>query len=209
MKVPVLFYIFLLIQSGTAIVGGFRYRNLPRPLRILEWLIIISTVVVVGQLTLAFIKIHNLWMSHFYTLIEIVFVVFMYSSWMKKPQNRFMLSLCLLAFVLFWIVSKFTFESFAYRDGWTATISMILQIIISTFILVDVVRENDIIWTDDPRFWIATGIILYAAGSLFWFAFFNKMLQISPERFKQVYNLNWILSILSNLLYARGFLCKR
>ena len=187
MKVPVLFYIFLLIQSGTAIVGGFRYRNLPRPLRILEWLIIISTVVVVGQLTLAFIKIHNLWMSHFYTLIEIVFVVFMYSSWMKKPQNRFMLSLCLLAFVLFWIVSKFTFESFAFRDGWTATISMILQIIFS----------------------IATGIIIYAAGSLFWFAFFNKMLQISPERFKQVYNLNWILSILSNLLYARGFLCKR
>ena len=209
MNFPGLFYFSLLIVIVTALVGGVRYRNLPRPLKILEWLIIISTVVVVGQLTLAFIKIHNLWMSHFYTLIEIVFVVFMYSSWMKKPQNRFMLSLCLLAFVLFWIVSKFTFESFAYRDGWTATISMILQIIISTFILVDVVRENDIIWTDDPRFWIATGIILYAAGSLFWFAFFNKMLQISPERFKQVYNLNWILSILSNLLYARGFLCKR
>lgn len=209
MMFPVLFYIFLLIQSVTAIVGGFRYRNLPRPLRILEWLIIISTVEVVGQLILAALYIHNLWMSHFYTLIELVFVALLYSSWMKQRRNRLLVLICLSMFIVFWIVSKFTFEPFSIRDGWTATISMILQIIFSTFILVDVVKENDIIWTDDPRLWIAAGIIIFAAGSLFWFAFFNKMLQISPKLFRQVYNLNWILSIISNLLYARGFLCKR
>jgi hypothetical protein len=209
MKVPVLFFIFLLIEILTAVVGGFRYRSLPRPLRILEWMIIVSIFEVIVQLTLAYYHIHNTWTMHFITLIEIVFVFLMYSLWIKQRQSRLMLLFCLSAFVVLWIVSKFTFEPFSLLDGWTATISMILQIIFSTLLLVDVVKESDIIWTDDPRFWIATGIIIYSAGSLFWFAFFNKMLQISPERLKQVFYLNWILSIISNLLYARGFLCKR
>ncbi|MGD1045037.1 MAG: hypothetical protein ABR936_06890 [Bacteroidota bacterium] len=209
MKIPVLFYIFLFIEICTALVGGFRYRNLPRPLRILEWLIIVSIFEVIVQVTLAYFKIHNAWTMHFITLIEIVFVFFMCSLWIKQRQSRLMLLFCLSAFVVLWIISKFTFEPLSLLDGWTSTISMILQIIFSTLLLVDVVKESDIIWTDDPRFWIATGIIIYSAGSLFWFAFFNKMLQISPERLKQVFYLNWILSIISNLLYARGFLCKR
>jgi hypothetical protein len=116
---------------------------------------------------------------------------------------------CISIFIVFWIVSKFAFEPFSLRDGWTATITMIFQILFSTFILVDVVKDNDIIWTDDPRLWIAAGTIIFAAGSLFWFAFFNKMLLISPKLFKQVYNLNWILAIISNLLYVRGLTCKR
>jgi len=209
MKVPILFYIFLLIEILTALVGGFRYRSLPRPLRILEWLIIVSIFEVIAQFTLGYVKIHNAWTMHFITLIEIVFVFLMYSLWIKQTQSRLMLLFCLSAFIVLWIISKFTFEPLSLLDGWTATIAMILQIIFSTLLLVDVVKESDIIWTDDPRFWIATGIIIYSAGSLFWFAFFNKMLQISPERLKQVFYLNWILSIISNLLYARGFLCKR
>ena len=92
MKFPVLFYISLLIEILTALVGGFRYRNRPRPLRFLEWLVIISILEVGLQWTLASFRIHNLWASHFYTLIEIVFVALMYSSWTKKSQNRLMLS---------------------------------------------------------------------------------------------------------------------
>jgi len=209
MKAPVLFYIYLLVQSVTAMVGGFRYRNLPRPLRILEWMIIISTVGVIAELIFASLHIHNLWMSHFYTLIELVCVTLICSSWMKQRRNRLLVLLCLSMFIFLWIISKFTFEPFSLLDGWTSAISKILQITFSGFILVDVVKESDIVWTDDPRLWIAGGVIIYAAGTLFWFALFNKMLQNSPERLMQVYSLNWILMIISNLLYARGFLCKK
>ncbi|MCX6122555.1 MAG: hypothetical protein NTX44_13180 [Ignavibacteriales bacterium] len=209
MKNSVLFYILLLIEILTAIVGGFRYRNLPRPLRILEWLIIISILDVGLQLTLAFYHIHNLWTSHFYTLVEIVFVVLMYSSWLKKSQNRLMLSLCLSVFVVFWIVSKFTFEPLSLLDGWTAAISKVLLITFSAFIFVDIVRESDIVWVNDPRFWVAVGIIIYSAGSLFYYALFNIMLHASPDRLRIVLSMNRILIIVSSLLYMRGFLCKR
>lgn len=209
MRLPILFYFSLLVEIVTALVGGFRYRNLPCPLRILEWLIIISLLEVGLQWTMASYNIRNLWTSHFYTLIEIVFVVLMYSSWMKKRQNRFMLSLCLSAFVVFWIISKFTYEPLSLLDGWTAAISKVLQITFSAYMLVDIVKESDIVWTSDSRFWVGAGIIIYSAGSLFFSALYNMMLQDSPDRLKLVYSMNWVLIIVSNLLYVRGFLCRR
>jgi hypothetical protein len=209
MKIPVLFYISMLTEIVTALVGGLRYRTLPRPLRILEWLIIFAILEAGLQWALSYFGIHNLWTSHFFTLIEMVLVVLMYSSWMKNRRNRMILSLCLFVFIIFWIVSKFTFEPLSLVDGWTAAISKILQITFSTLLLVDVVKESDMNWTDDSRLWIIAGIIIYSAGSIFIFALFNKMLQISPDRLKIIWFLNWTLIIISNLLYTRGFLCKR
>ena len=209
MNFPGLFYFSLLIVIVTALVGGVRYRNLPRPLKILEWLILFSIIEVGLQWFLASYHIHNLWTSHYYSLIEIIFVTFMYSSWVKQKQYKVVLFLCLAGFIILWIVSKFTFEPLSIADDGTATVSKILQILFSTYLLVIVVRESDIVWTNDPRLWVVAGTIIYCAGSIFLFALFNRMLQISQDRLKVVWFLNWILIIVSNVFYMRGFLCKK
>jgi hypothetical protein len=197
------------MQSGVAAVGGFRYRSLSQPLRILEWLIIIGVVDAGVQWFLTSFRIHNLWTMHFYTLIELMFVVMIYSSWMKQRRSQLVLSLCLAGFTILWIVSKFSFEPFSLADDGTAAISKILQIAFSAYLLLDIVKENEIVWTNDPRFWVATGTIIYSAESLFLFALFNRMLQISTERFLMIWPLNWVFMIISNLLFLRAFLCKK
>jgi hypothetical protein len=209
MRIPILFYITQLVKIIAALVGGFRYRNLPRSLKILEWVIIVGLVEVGVQWILASHKINNLWTAHLYTLFEFICVVLMYSAWMKERQNQVMLIVCLSAFILFWIVSKFTFEPFSRLDGWTAAISKILQITFSIFILVAIIKESDLVWTKDSRFWVGAGIIIYSAGSIFIFALFNKMLEISADRLRMVWHINWSLMIIANLFYARSFLCKR
>ena len=209
MNFPGLFYFSLLIVIVTALVGGFRYRILPRPLKILEWLILFSIIEVGVQWFLASYHIRNLWTSHYYSLIEIIFVTFMYSSWVKQKQYKAVLFLCLAGFIILWIISKFTFEPLSMSDDGTATVSKILQILFSTYLLVIVVRESDIIWTNDPRLWVVAGTIIYCAGSIFLFALFTRMLQISQDRLKVVWFLNWILIIVSNVFYMRGFLCKK
>ena len=208
MKLPILFYIFVLLEILTAFAGGFRYRNLPRPLRILEWLIIVSVLQVGFAFILAYMNIRTLWTSHFFTIFEIVCFIFMYLSWIHLKQTRVALYVCLAGFFILWIVSKFTFEPLSFSDDGTATISKIIQIVFSTYLLVVIVRESDIIWTNDPRFWVTTGFIIYAAGSLFWFALFNIMLQASPGRLKFLFSINWVLMIITNLFYTRAFLCK-
>jgi hypothetical protein len=205
---PVLFYIAFFVEVGAMLVGGFRYRSLPHPLRILEWLIIFNVGMACAEWTLLRLHIYNLWISHFSTMIELTAIVFMYSLWMKQHGKRRVLLICLVVFLFFWIISKFSFEPLSLADDWTATISKVLQIAFSAYLLLDVVKESDIVWTNDPRFWVAAGTIIYAAGSLFLFALFNKMLQISTERFLMIWPLNWVFIIISNLLYMRGFVCK-
>jgi hypothetical protein len=127
---------------------------------------------------------------------------------MKQRRSRSILLLCLAGFAILWIVSKFSFEPLSVADDWTSAISKVLQIAFSGYLLVDIVKDSDIIWTNDPRFWVVTGTIIYSAASLFLFALFTRMLQISTERFLIIWPLNWIFLIISYLLYARGFLCK-
>jgi len=209
MKLIFLFYFLVFIQIVTAITGGIRYKYLPLPLKILEGLILVSVVEVFVQWILGTHHIHNAWTSHVYTLIEIVCISVIYFVWLKNDTYRFMLLVCLSSFIVFWVVSKFTFEPFSMLDGWSASVSKIIQITFSVFILVEVIKENDIVWTDDPRFWVVASVIIYSAGILFWFALFNKMLSISPDRLRQVTSMNWILTSISYLLFARSFLCKR
>jgi hypothetical protein len=209
MRIPVLYYLCLLIQIITALVGGFRYRNLPRPVRILEWLMIVSVIDSGLKWLLISFHVHTLWTSHFYTLIELICIVSMYSLWMEQHGKKMILKLCLFVFIFLWIVSKFSFEPLSIADDGTAAVSKVFQIVFSAYLLLLIVKENTLVWTNDPRFWIVTSTIIYAAGSLFWYALFNKMLEISPDLLKQSYSLNWILLIVSNLLYVRGFLCKK
>jgi len=145
---------------------------------------------------------------HIYTLIELIFIIMIYSFWIKRRRSRFILLFCLAGFAVLWIVSKFSFEPFSQADDWTSGISNILQIMFSGYLLVDIVKESDIVWTNDPRFWVATGTIIYSAATLFLFTSFTKMLQISTEHFLMLWPFNWIFLIISYSLYARSFLCK-
>jgi hypothetical protein len=211
MRFPVLFYVAIVIQGIVVLVGGFRYRSLPHPLRLLEWLLLFIFMWGFIEWIFASHGINNLWMSHVSTVVEFVTVTLIFSSWLKFRYSHQMLFVLLIGFAILWIVSKFTFEPFARFDGLTAALSKILQITLSVLLLIKLVKESDseVVWTQDPRLWVAIGIILYSAGSLFIFALFNKMLQVSPDRLIQVWSLNWTLIILSNLLYAWSFLCKK
>ena len=197
-------YIIFIVEFGALLVGGFRYRSLPSSLQFLEWFIVFTFGETIIEWVLASYNIQNLWMSHINTLIEFVLIMLMYFFWMKRTRNRSILSICFIVFGICWIVSKFTFESLSSLDGWTAPLSKVLQIVFSALLLLDVVKESNIAWINDPRIWVAAGIIIYSAGSLFIFALFNTMLQISPDRLKFVWSLNWILIIVSNLPLYMG-----
>jgi hypothetical protein len=208
-KLPLLTYIVLVTQCGVALVGGFRYKNLPQPLRILEWLTIFNVGMVCIEWALATFHIYNLWMSHFSTMIELTAVVFIYAFWMKQRRDQRVLYVCLLIFAILWTVSKFSIEPFSVADDWTSAISKVMEITFSGYLLLNVVKESDMIWTNDPRIWVTTGVIIYSAGSLFLFALFNKMLQISPAYLLNLWSVNWVLIIVSYLLFAKAFLCKK
>ena len=209
MRLPVLFYLYCIIQVGAAAVGGFRYRYLLPPLRLLVILIVFSSLEMFAQWILATRHIRNLWLSHFYTLMEFSILSGMYLFWIPQLKYRRMLIVCYLVFLLIWITGKWTFETLAQDDGWTNSLSKIIQIGFGILVLHTVAQDHTDSWFSDSRFWVTAGIVIYASGSLFLEALFSRLLNASPELLRSVWALNWILLSIMNVLYVRGLLCRR
>jgi hypothetical protein len=61
---------------------------------------------------------------------------------------------------------------------------------------------------NDPRFWVASGTILYNVLTLFLFRSFDLLLIQSPGLLKILWHINWYAMIVAYLFYLRAFFCK-
>lgn len=208
MDIPLLFYISLLIQSSVAAWALFRWKHSVTQQRLLSLLLVATPISGIAELWMDLHGIRNLWVSHLFTLIEYVLILSMYYLWKPKTIDKRILMIGIIAFIALWTVSKFTVEPFYRDDTYTSAIAKTIEIIIATWVLFDVLRDSDTVLKTEARVWISSGIIIYAAGSLFLFALFDMMVNTSPELIKAIWPINWILSIVTTFLLARGIWCR-
>jgi len=208
MKIPILFYIMLFIECLIAVWVLFRWKHSTVQLRLLILLLVVAPVIAIADLWMALYGIRNLWVTHISTLIEYVLILSMCYLWKPKIIDKRILMIGILAFIVLWIVSKFTFETLYRSDIYTSAIAKILEIIAAALLLFDVLGDSDVVVKTDARVWVSSGIIIYSAGTLFLFALQNMMLDNSPDLIKTLWPINWILSIVFTFLLARGVWCR-
>jgi len=205
---PILSYIMLAIEIAVAVLVLFRWKHVTNHLRLIVLLLIITPAIAITELWMGFNGIRNLWVAHIATLLEYVLILSTYYIWEPKIINKRILLICIISFIVLWMISKYTFESFNFLDIYTSIIAKIIEIITSALVLFDVLQDANIELKTDARLWISSGVIIYATGTLFLFALFNMMLDTSPELIRTLWPINWILSIVFTLLLARGVWCK-
>jgi hypothetical protein len=104
-------------------------------------------------------------------------------------------------------VGKCTFEPFSVFDSYTSTIAKMVYIVVATSMLFNIQKDSLSVLRIDARVWVASGLIIYSAGTLLMFALFNVMLKESPNLVKAIWPVNWLLYIIVNLFYARAIWC--
>ena len=144
---------------------------------------------------------NNISLFHFYTLIECSLFIFIFSFWQNDFKLRRILRIIIPGFAFLWIGSKLFFESFDQPDNYTTSLECVLLVAISFRTLYVVNQENLKTILREPRFWISAAVLIYFSANLLTFALSNIIV-------------NWgfhhaIVNIISNLLYAGGFLCLR
>jgi hypothetical protein len=132
-------------------------------------------------------------------------VFFLWNESKKKKSAIFVLS---TIFVVLWVISKLTFESFDLYDSYTTGIARALEIIYAVSLLFDVHKDPSVMIKNDARVWVSSANIMYSAGCLLIFTLFNALLKFSVELFKVLWPMNWVLLIISSLLYFKGILCR-
>ncbi len=205
---PVLLTITVWFQWILAIVAMTFWRRAA----IAQRLVILLFVLIAGSYLLEefLIKLgrHNLWVSHYSTLIEFLLMSGVFVIWNNNGKKKSAIVVLAIAFIMLWIVSKLTFEPFDRYDSYTTGIARALEIIYAVSLLFDVLKDPNLVIKNDARVWVSSANIIYSTGCLLIFTLFNTLLKFSVELFKVLWPLNWILLIISSSLYFKGILCK-
>ena len=182
------------------IIGAYRLRQLSREMKILLCLIGIALSTDFVLLYLATHHINNLWLMHFYTLLEFSLFMLIFSSWQKNKFSQKLLRLIILIYIPIWFSAKFLLEDFSSFDNFTSSLSGTLLTGIAIYTLLILKKEVDCNILIEKRFWVSTGVLFYFAGNLFIFALGSTI---------AVWSLHNIINICANICYAGGFLSQR
>lgn len=208
MKRPLLLYITILVQIVVAVWAPFFWKRSIFPQRCIIVLLVEMALSSVIELVMGMYHIHNLWVIHFSHLIEYAIILTMFYNWKNTQKEKYRLLILGGTFLLFWFVSKLFIESFSQMDTYSYTVAQIIYIALAASMLFDVLKDSKTLLKHDARIWIASGMMIYSAGTLFVFSFFNIILASTPELLNTVWQVNWILVIVAALFYARGIWCN-
>jgi hypothetical protein len=185
-----------------------QYKRFDRPMRLLVWYIIAMSVIEWFERGLGMHHIQNLWLYHFSTPLELILTLGVFFYWSTEKRFRQLIVFFSIAFVLLCAVAIATFEPLSVSDDLMVNVASAIQILCGITLLISVLLDENSVLKNDPRFWVAAGIVFYAAGTLFLFGFYTALVTISLDLFKIVWPLNWGLSIVSLVFYLRALLCK-
>jgi hypothetical protein len=197
-----------IVMFAVGLVGLKKWKQLNRPLRLLEVYILFSLVMFIVEGVVAFYNIRNLWMNNLVRVVEICFYLYIYFLW--RPNKRFgqILWSAFLIYIIIWIIGKFTFEPIYNMDVYSGAVSQVIQIGFGGMLLLAISKEPDLEWKKDYRFLVVSGIVLYAAASFFLYTSFNVMLTLPRPLMRMIWMLNSVFLVMQYIFFLRGFLCK-
>jgi hypothetical protein len=190
------------------IVGLRRYRHFILPLRILEWYIICSLIVDIVIDVMVRKKIHTYGVGTCFNVIELLLFSGIFYAWRTNKRNGFLIWAGFLIFLFIWVIGKFTFEPMTSWDSYSGSITQILQIGLGGWLLMGILKETDIVWKADARFWVLSGIVLYATATFLFFGFFTPMLISNRKLLLAIWPLNDAFIVMQYIFFLRAFLCK-
>lgn len=208
MSIPMGTWLSLVISILVVGVGLIRLKKLPLALKLLVLFLAVVLVNNIIMLYWAFLKINNMWLFHFFTLLEYTSLSWILSYWHTKPFFQNGIRWSILFFACFWVLAKFTFEDMDSYDSITATISHLLLIGYAALTLFELGQTTGEKFILDARFWVSGAVLIYSTGSVLWLALSNVIITWPESQMMIAWTIHWTLDIFTNILYMGGILCS-
>jgi hypothetical protein len=206
---PVTFYICLYSMTLVGIIGVLRYNHLNTPMRFIAWNVVCATISGWTEHILgSHYQIHTLWLFHLNTFIELVLVLFAFYHWRTGTRHGKLLQWSFYVYAIIWLVGMFTFEPLTMSDDYSGSIAQVIQLGFSIWLLIAILKDDTVVWTNDPRFWVTSGIIIYVAFTFLLFGLFDVMLSKSSSMLRVILHINWYAIIISYVFFLRAFFCN-
>ena len=190
------------------LVGLKRYKQLALPLKILEWYIIGSIIDNCLLDVMIYKKIHTYPVSHIFSMFELLLYSCIFYFWRTSKRNGYLVWMGFAIYLLIWIIGKFTFEPISGWDKYTLPITQLIQIGFGGWLLLRMMKETCIVMKEESRFWLLSGIVLYAVATFFIFGLFTPLLLLDQKLLLAIWPLNDAFLVMQYIFFLRTFLCK-
>lgn len=181
--------------------GLYWYTHVKKEFKLFLYFLMISFIFSMMMMLFSFRGNNNMFVLHFYTLFELIFIVYILSQWQNRIRSRILLLLTYIPFLIIWLIVKIFIEDPTNFDNISSSLSSAIITVISAYTLLGLVKD----WgkpIENAVFLIVSGFLIYFSGNLVLFALSATVLSSS-----------WVihngLAIVSDLFYTGGFLALR
>lgn len=189
------------------IYGMIRFRTFSLDLRIfyvylflvmLEWSV--ATIY-------AFMGKNNHFLLNIFLMIELALPLWVFSLWQKNARIQFIIRITIIVFVFILIAEIFVLNDINNFTKYSGPLENVILIIVSALTLYEINKNTEVILTDQPRFWISSGILLYSSGALVLTNLSQWLLRNNPDLLRNALIIESAASSVAYIFYFMGFRC--
>lgn len=207
-KYPVFLYISIFSLIAPILLGAFRIKILERSLKILILYLIIVLSANILSVWFLVPKV-NLILHHIIIPMEFAFIMLIIISWQKSQKMANFMKIVSLVYLLIWIFAKLSFEPTEGIYSVTTSISQTIISLAAGYTLFLVIGDSADTLLSNHRFWILLSFVVFYFGTLMPPALTGILFKEPSEDLYLLWHINWILIIISNILYTVGILCPQ
>jgi hypothetical protein len=208
MNDPILLYLAMIVIGIVGIWAPFRWSKSSNAQKALIILLVEWFVSAYVEFIIPYLQMRNLWLVTLSNLVEFNLSIAIFSYLKEKRHQKTILRITAVSFTVFWIIAKFTIEPISELGIYSASVSRLIEILVSVSIFFDLLKDGEAHMKDDFRIWFVSATLIYSTGSILLDAFFMEIIKIPLQIAESLWNINSVLNIITIMLFARALLCK-
>jgi hypothetical protein len=145
---------------------------------------------------------NNMFLFHFSTLCECMLLILYFRTFFQQKSFKNTLLILLLGFPIFMLLNLQFWEPITHYPSIPRMVECILIMLLSIIFFMNIFQQSTI--TDlvqYPHFWLASGLLLYFAGTFFMNIVGQMVLDTKKLGF-DVYDIHSFLNIFLNIIYT-------
>lgn len=187
------------------LIGCFKHSSLKNDLKLVFYLLLISLFMDSINIYMAESSINNMTVVNLFTIIEFTFLSLFYKPFYNSIY-KISFYFIITPFIIFAIVNTVIVNDLTLYNSTLVTLEAIFFIILSCgafYFILKMLLYEDLF--QEPFFWINSAILIYFAGSTFFFGFVSFAQKYNPKALVFIFPIHSVLHIIYYALIGTGF----
>jgi hypothetical protein len=205
-------FVTILLYTGIVsftipLVTGVKYfKRLDWGMKLLVLLMVAVGITEASTLILSsFLNKGYHWIHHIYFPIEYTLFALIFSKWIKKDIYAKSVLYSIPVVVIFAVFNSLFLQTLNQLNSYAITLGLICYTIITLLVLYQIMNEDLGRILKNNKFWVSTGLLIFSAGDLAYFAFYPL---VTKHYLIAIWAIHAIFNIIVHIFYAIGIICQ-